>query len=69
MLGGLVSMLGGPLIKAVMQPIDTYFRQKGMSQRSLDKIRGDVEASLYSQLEHIADSQASVIKAEVQSGC
>ena len=68
MLGGLISILGGPLIKAVMGPLDTYFKQKGMSQRSIDKIRGEVETALYDQLGSISDAQANAIKAEMNSG-
>lgn len=59
----LLSLLSGPLLAAVMGVIGKYQDQ----QINKDKLEAELKAAILGTINHVADNQADIIKAEISS--
>lgn len=59
----LLTLLSGPLITAIMSVIGKHYDL----QTNRDKLQADLEKAVLGTITHVADTQADIIKAEINS--
>ena len=59
----LLSLLSGPLLAAIMGVVGKYLDQ----QINRDKLEAEIKHAILGTISHVADTQASIIKAEISS--